>query len=365
VASIDKRPNGKWRARWREYPGGPQRSQAFGRKVDAQRHLVDVEHRLQTGTYVTPEVARVTLAEWTAAHLERQAWRPATRSTASAAMAHALAVFGDRPLASIRRGDVQAFLAGLKMAPGSVRLVRQHFTTTMQAAVDDGLIVRNPASRLKVAGDSPVEVVPPTVEQVQALYEAAPEWFRVAVVMGAGLGLRQAEASGLTVDRVDWLRERSVRIDRQWATKSGTGAFAPPKSAASSRSIPAAATVLAELGRHVGSDPTAFVLTLNGDGVTPVDHNRFGVTWRRMRDEAEVPGMRFHALRHHFASALISAGCSVVAVQKALGHASASVTLNCYGHLWPGDDDRIREAVEAAFSPAEDSLRTDRVSDSL
>jgi len=63
-------------------------------------------------------------------------------------------------------------------------------------------------------------VVPPTTGEVQALYDAAPDWFRVAIVFGAGLGLRQAEASGLTVDRIDWLRDRSVRIDRQWRTKT-------------------------------------------------------------------------------------------------------------------------------------------------
>jgi integrase len=48
-------------------------------------------------------------------------------------------------------------------------------------------------------------------------------------------------------------------------------------------------------------------------------------------------------------------------VQRALGHASASTTLDVYGHLWPGDEDRIRAAVDQALGgPAEDSLRTER-----
>lgn len=50
---------------------------------------------------------------------------------------------------------------------------------------------------------------------------------------------------------------------------------------------------------------------------------------------------------------------SVKAVQRALGHASAATTLNLYAHMWPGDDDRIRQAVDRAFgSDAEDQLRT-------
>jgi hypothetical protein len=95
------------------------------------------------------------------------------------------------------------------------------------------------------------EVVPPTTEQVAALYEASPSWFRPAIVLGAGLGLRQAEGSGLTVDRIDWLG-RSVRVDRQWITRRGLAEFGPPKSEASSRTIPASGFVLDELGAHVG-----------------------------------------------------------------------------------------------------------------
>jgi hypothetical protein len=46
MASVNRRPNGKWRARWREDPGDPQRARHFARKIDAERFLVDVEHRL-------------------------------------------------------------------------------------------------------------------------------------------------------------------------------------------------------------------------------------------------------------------------------------------------------------------------------
>jgi integrase len=58
----------------------------------------------------------------------------------------------------------------------------------------------------------------------------------------------------------------------------------------------------------------------------------------------------FHDLRHHFASVLIGAGCSIKAVQEALGHANASETLDTYSHLWPADEDPMRVAVDAAWS---------------
>jgi integrase len=355
VASIDKRPNGKWRARWREYPGGPQKTRSFDRKVDAQRFLVDVEHKLLSGTYVAPEQSRVTLDAYAEAYLARQPWRRSTMVLATNALAHARRVLGTRPLGSIRKGDVQALVTGLDLAPATVATVFAQLTTLLEAAVDDGLLAKNPARGVKLPARTQGEVVPPTREEVAAVYEAAVPWLRPAVVLGGGLGLRHAETTGLTVDRVDWLG-RSVRVDRQWLSRHGVAEFGPPKSAASNRTIPASGFVLDELGAHVGRRHEGFVMHRNGD---PVSYNDFGYWWRKAARAAGVPTLRYHDLRHAFASMLISAGCSVKAVQHALGHASAATTLNLYSHLWPGDEDRIRQAVDEALAqPAEDSLRT-------
>ena len=87
-------------------------------------------------------------------------------------------------------------------------------------------------------------------------------------------------------------------------------------------------------------------------------HVRFG----GRAEETDRPKGRHRASvrpNHAFASMLISAGCSVKAVSRALGHSSAATTLNLYSHLWPGDEDRIRDAVDLALGPrAEDRLRT-------
>jgi site-specific recombinase XerD len=81
----------------------------------------------------------------------------------------------------------------------------------------------------------------------------------------------------------------------------------------------------------------------------------FGWHWRQTAKRAGVEGMRYHHLRHAFASMLIAAGRSVGAVPYALGYASAATTLNLYSHLWPGDEDRIRQAVDQALA---EQLRT-------
>ncbi|MGF7123696.1 tyrosine-type recombinase/integrase [Rhodococcus sp. AG1013] len=64
------------------------------------------------------------------------------------------------------------------------------------------------------------------------------------------------------------------------------------------------------------------------------------------RDCGLPDGKSFHDLRHLFASTLIFAGASVPMVAQYLGHKSPAVTLDVYAHLWPGDDERARDAVD-------------------
>lgn len=104
MASIDRRPNGKWRARWREYPGGPQRARHFTRKLDAERFLVEVQHRLLTGAYIAPEAARVTFDAYSRQYIERQPWRawPGDEDRIRQAVDQAVALAGEDRLRTDR-----------------------------------------------------------------------------------------------------------------------------------------------------------------------------------------------------------------------------------------------------------------------
>lgn len=63
MASIQKRPNGKWRARYRD-PSGKEHARHFDRKADAERWLTTVEASKLDGSYVDPTAGRITFAEW-------------------------------------------------------------------------------------------------------------------------------------------------------------------------------------------------------------------------------------------------------------------------------------------------------------
>jgi integrase len=365
MASVDRRQDGRWRARWREYPGGPQRAKHFDRKIDADRFLVKLQHDLMTGSYIDPRQAQTPLLAYAEKWLERMrpTWRTTTAaSVENSARLHILPVLGSRQIAAIKRSDIEAWAAALKLSPATVATVRQHLGQLLTAAVEDGLIARNPAAGAKMPKNETARPEPVPAPVIEAITEALPSWARVAVPLGLGAGLRQGEATGLTVDRVHFLR-RSLRVDRQLVTiESARPELGPTKTVQSNRTIPLAAfvgdAVSAHLAEH-GSGDLGVILHLP-DG-RPIGRNRFGRIWRAARTKAEADHVDFHDLRHTFASTLLSEGVSVRAVAEWMGHASPMVTLNTYSHMMPVDEDRARGVLDRALGAraGEDVLRTE------
>ena len=69
--------------------------------------------------------------------------------------------------------------------------------------------------------------------------------------------------------------------------------------------------------------------------------------WQRAIAAAKLPDdLRIHDLRHTCASLLIAEGANIKALQQHLGHSSATVTLDRYGHLYPDDLDALSDALE-------------------
>jgi hypothetical protein len=76
-----------------------------------------------------------------------------------------------------------------------------------------------------------------------------------------------------------------------------------------------------------------------------LNRNSASHQWRKIREATGLEEFTLHNLRYFYASGLIAAGCDIVTVQRALGHASAAITLNTYSHLWPTAEDRTRSAA--------------------
>jgi integrase len=362
MASIQKRDNRKWRARYRD-PDGREHARHFDRKVDAERWLVSVEHSKLTGAYVDPDAGRVTFGEYAEDWRRAQAQHRATTAAQveTNLRRHAYPTFGSRAIGSIRASEVQAWVKSLSatLAPGTVEVVFRYVSSVFSAAVRDRIVVSSPCAGVKLPKAEKKRIIPMTVEQVRAIEAALPGRYRALVTLCAGTGMRQGEAFGLTADRVNFLR-RTVTVDRQLVLMPGEGGpvLGPPKTDAAYRTIPVPVLVTDALSAHIatyGEGPDRLIFA-NERG-EPIRRTRFSDVWRPAAKAAGLsPGTGMHALRHYYASALIRYGESVKVVQSRLGHASASETLDTYSHLWPDSEDRTRAAVEAALAlPASQS----------
>ncbi|MCA1694829.1 MAG: site-specific integrase, partial [Actinobacteria bacterium] len=258
MASIEKRPDGRYRARWREYPNGPQKTRQFKRKGDAQQFLDGLRGDLAHGVYVDPAGGRTTFRDYAEQWRSMQVHRATTVTQVETYLRlHAYPFLGRRPIGAIRRSEIQAWVKGrsLELAPGSVELAYRWVSTIFKAAVADRLIPSSPCIRIALPKRTSGEIVPLTVRQVEAMVDAVPARYRALIVFAAGMGMRQGECFGLTVDRVDFLR-RQVTVDRQLIIEpGGVSAFGPPKSKAGFRTIPMPKSVADVLAAHLARYP--------------------------------------------------------------------------------------------------------------
>ncbi|CAN5398109.1 site-specific integrase [soil metagenome] len=356
MASITKRDNGKWRARYRD-AAGKEHARHFERKVDGQRWLDQVTASVVRGDYVDPKAGTVTLRAYATSWEAVQVSSDGTaRIVDNALRLHVLPELGDYPIKAIRPTMVQALVKKLEdkeLSPGTVRGIYHVVTQVFTAAVHDKVISSSPCQRITLPKDNSGEVVPPNVEQVAAFRDAFDERWRALVVTLAGTGVRVGELLGLEVSDVDFLR-RTVKVDRQ---RVQTGQTAPLKSRRARRTIPVGQVVIDTLAAHLAAYPSDGPLFVNEVG-EPLLYRRWRTLAEAAARKAKTPDLTAHSCRHFYASVLIAGGASVKQVQERLGHASPMITLETYAHLWPGEDDRTRDLMDVALSPLADSPRT-------
>jgi integrase len=171
-------------------------------------------------------------------------------------------------------------------------------------------------------------------------------------------GARRGELLALRWCDLD-VDKGSIRIERSLEhTRAGGLRFKEPKTPDSVRVISLPAGAVEALKAHrvrqlkqrmmlgQGGRPELVFTTLDGDPITP---DVLSKAWSRQTAAKGMPQVHFHALRHTHASMLISEGIDIVQISKRLGHASPTITLNTYSHLFKKDDDDLVSALEKAL----------------
>ena len=357
MSSIEKRTRDgqtTWLARWRD-PGGRQHKRSFPKKSDAQRFVTTLGADQLRGQYIDP-TDRTTFRAYAEAWRAAQAHRPTTQAHVETHLRrHAYPVFGARRLATILPSEVQAWTAGLTaagLAPSTVQVIHGIVASVFKAAVRDRKLASSPCETTRLPRKVKTRIVPLGTSVVTALVDAMPERLAALVILAAGTGLRQGEAFGLTVDRIDFLR-RTLTVDRQLVLLPRQAPYlAPVKTEASNRTVPLPRVVVDALADHLRrypAGPNGWVFT--DDTGAPLRRTAFSrEVWRPAVTAAGAPaGTGFHDLRHYYASLLIAHGESIKVVQARLGHATAAETLDTYAHLWPDSEDQTRAAIDSVL----------------
>jgi integrase len=166
-------------------------------------------------------------------------------------------------------------------------------------------------------------------------------------------GLRWGEATALRVRDVD-INRRRLDVRRAYSTISGALIEGTPKSH-QQRTVPLPKKLCEELAAHIdglGPDDHVFT-TASGTPVRTTNFRRR--TWLPAVAATGLHGLTPHGLRHTAASLYIAAGTPPKVVQRILGHASISITLDLYGHLYPDEmdtwADRLGDIADNAMRP--------------
>ena len=179
-------------------------------------------------------------------------------------------------------------------------------------------------------------------------------------------GMRRGEALGLRWQDVDFQRGTAHLVQSVIADQTAKGAAKiqhRTKTAAGARTVRLTPETLALLrkrhdrrafGRKAAGDSRTdhdlIVTTSNGTPVNPTTVRR---SFDRLCKEAGVPRLTVHSLRHTAATLLLQAGVPVKVVSERLGHASATVTLDVYGHLLPDAQDMAVSTMSAIMASGE------------
>jgi integrase len=392
--------SGSYYGRWRTSDGrrlnrrlGPRRATGSAdglTRAEAERVFRKIREREETEP--SPKVAsRVTITDAADSLRRKLALEGARKSylenCESMQRVHVAPAFTDTPVRSIHRRDVEA-LAERMLADGkspkTVRNVITFMHSVLEHAIDKEWCTANPVQRAtrprrRRAGDVEPDLQFLTVPELEAVIRAIPDQtvarepaphrrgrrgpapppppdllgpvLRVLILTAAMTGLRQSELIGLRWRDVDWSAQR-IRVRNAYTRKEHSARGKSDLS--TSRSVPMADRVVAALdgwserSAYTAQNELVFAHPQTGN---PLDRSKVTKRFKQACADAQVKPVRFHDLRHTFATRMAASGVPLRKIQEWLGHADSKTT-QIYTHYAP--DAHEVQMVNDGFATAAD-----------
>ncbi len=310
--------------------------------MDAVAWEQEQSRRLRRGEWVDPRRGMVPLRVVAEAWLQsRSTQKQRTQDTDRGNWRRYIEPrFGDRPVASVTQAEVSEWIGALVTGQGLAPATVTRALATLRGVIDHGVaderITRNVAAKVRAPHRRSVhEPKALTVEQLRALADALGERDGDLVLFLGLTGLRWSEVAALRVSDVIEVPGLGVRVQRATTSAGGGGRLVTDSVKNNrARTVPVVGELRPVIDRAIGRRAKAGLLFGSPEGdQLRLSNWRRDSGWSRVTAELGFAPLRIHDLRHTAASLWIAAGADVKVVQRVLGHATASMTVDLYGHL--------------------------------
>ncbi|WP_327096983.1 site-specific integrase [Nocardia vinacea] len=358
----------RWRARYVD-PNGVERSRAFDTKIQAQKFLdSDVTTKIVTGTWVDPDRSGVLFSVVAEKWFTSKKFRKPKTVAGYRSLLDTIVLprWGEVPIRDIEFEDIQEWVVNLSQSGSSrfegrglsaSRVIQSYqvLSQVQRYAIKAKRLAVNPAEDIDLPTMIAGERNYLTHLEVMKLAMAAGR-FRTLVFTLAYTGIRFGEAIALRTSNVD-IENRRIRVTRSATGVTGQGVVESDTKNHTTRSVPVPRILAKEFSALLGGRrPDALVFPSHRGGY--LTSTEFRWVFNQAAADVGLKGVVPHSLRHTAASLAISAGANIKVVQKMLGHKTATLTLDLYGHLFPDDLDAVADGMDAGARTAADQLRT-------
>jgi integrase len=322
-----------------------------GRKGDAQRRLTELLSSLDKGVYTPP--GKVTVAEhlnqWLDGYVKTNCSQRTLDGYQSIIDNHLIPALGNIQLKQLNPQAIQAYYgkACEKLSSRTVHHQHRVLSQSLKYAVRQGYLGRNPCELADPPSPRKKTMRTLTPAEVEVLLDnAQSNYYYPAIYTALSTGLRQAEILGLRWRDVDTDFTMSISVNQVLYKRRGICQFKEPKTQHSRRRVsmtPKLACYLREyrleqelLYQRSGKELLLDDLVFSSIHGKPIDPCVLGHNFHRIAQKAGIENIRFHDLRHTFASLMLLRGAKPKVISEALGHSSVAFTMDVYSHIIEG-----------------------------
>lgn len=366
--SVYKRADGKWQAyiHLGYYPNGQPKRKRFTAATERECDDWLLERRMEQRKGLPISTDRQTVAqyldEWLLTAVKPSVAPRTYASYRQLCTLYIIPALGRTQLGQLTAQHIRRFLVdlgaqpvkrtGKPMSARTVAYTRSVLSHSLDDAVEDGLIARNPARSVSPPKRVPREARYLTPDQARTfLRYVQGERLEALYVLAISTGMRSGELLGLTWDNVNL--DRGTLVVKETAQRiEGKLRFSDPKNRSAHRKVVLPKAAVAALRAHKvrqaeerlqkGARWQHHNLVFPNTLGALYDAGNMVKVFHKTLERAGLPRLNFHGLRHTCASLLLSQGTHMKVVQELLGHTDFYITMNTYSHVV---EDLQREAA--------------------